>query len=129
MSNTIAIFAASTSAAASAAARQAKETACKGFVETFDSTKASIEAMREYADCVNILYPDAMTISDILYLKIFIVFCFVGGLYGVFHTYKEENYPSIADYIMGFIIGVITALCGGVILVLLFGAIYFVVMG
>jgi len=129
MSNTIAIIAASTSAAASVAAQQAKETACKGFVETFDSTKASIEKIKEYADCVNLLYPGAMTSSDVLHLKLFIVFCFCGGLYGIFHTYKEEYNPSAGDYFVGFGVGVLAAVCVGVLSALFFGAIYFVVMG
>jgi len=87
------------SASAESAARDAE---CRVVLAQFDSHEASVEAMREYADCVQRFYPDALGSSEILFFKVMVVLMLVGVFYGAYYAYKQPGYlkDGIMDYIM-----------------------------
>lgn len=116
------------SSAAMAAARAAERRACEGVIQTFDAKGAAVEAMRVYADCVDLLHPDPMTGSEIEFLKYFLIACFIGSGVGIWWCHKEQFVGGvIGDTIIGFFVGFVGTGVGLFIIGLIIAAVVFIV--
>lgn len=109
------------SSAAVAAAQEAKRTACEGFMPTFDAKTASVEAMRRYADCVDLLYAEPLTDAQTLVLKLVLVACFIGGGVGAWVGW-DDGFNGVVGPILGFLVGFVMTGVGLLIIGLLFAA-------
>jgi hypothetical protein len=115
----------STAVTMSMAAR-AKRIACEGLVGSYDPKTASVELMREYADCIDLLYPNPMTPVELGWLKLLLIACFIGGGIGSW-WFGKDSWDGIVGYIMGFFLGFVGTGVGLFILGLLLAALGFIV--
>lgn len=108
--------------AASEAAR-ANRIACTGNINSFDSKNASVQEMKVYSKCVQMIYPDLMSESQIIAGKILFNSALIGAVIGVYITRKKCYKPDWVDYAFGAFFGfvgiplalcAIIALCAGI---------------
>ena len=97
-----------------AEAREAKTVACKGVVNSFDSKTATIEQSKDYAQCINHLYPAQLKSGEALMLKVVIVFCFMCAIYGASAFWKEDS--KLFSIAMGFTVGLCVGVCASLII-------------
>lgn len=102
----VAAAAAAQSAAAAAAANAARVTACMKFVQGYAHDTASVSQMREYAGCIDTLYPSAMDADSALALKVAIVVVFVCLVIGAVRGFDSYSYSSasFSDRVMGAVV-------------------------
>jgi hypothetical protein len=93
MSTTAALAAAASanSAVAAAQASQAARTACISYTQNYNAQHATITEAREYAACVNRLYPDPPTGAETLALKAAIVVVFLAMIVGAWVGWHEDG--------------------------------------
>lgn len=111
MSN-IAIGAASGAAAGAAAGRAAaRRVQCEMIVKDYDAHTATVEQKRDYADCVETLYPDPLTPGQAIVIKVVIVLCLLSAVAG---AKKGADDDGIVGACVGFVVGIVLALlaCG-----------------
>jgi uncharacterized membrane protein len=106
----IAAGAAAQSAAAAAAANAARKTACMKFVKGYGHDAATVTEMREYADCIERLYPAPMTGGDVTATKLAIVFVFLCVALGAWKKRKDQYDGPIERYVVGGLMGLFAAL-------------------
>ena len=111
-----AVSAANASIAASASHR-AKVSECKVIEYSFDSKIASISEKTEYVDCMNLLYPQAMSGDLTLFLKALFVIGLVSAIYGF--VKEMRSYSRWVDSLMmsvvwGFGVPIIVASIAGI---------------
>ncbi len=104
MSSTAIAISTSQSSVAIAAANRARRVACEGLVGNYDPKGASIELMREYADCIDLLYPDPLTPIEAQWIKYVLIACFIGGGLGSWYM-AREGFGDWYDYPVGFVFG------------------------
>lgn len=127
MSTTAIAVSTAQSSAAIAAARAAERRACEGIVGNFDAHGATVEAMRIYADCVDLLHPDPMTGDQVSLLKYFLIACFIGSGVGIWWCNNDDFIDhTIGDTIMGFILGFVGTGLGLFLIGLVIAAIAFI---
>jgi hypothetical protein len=116
---------ASTAIAVAAAQRaeEAKKIACEGVLQSFDPKGATVEIIKGYADCVNLLHPNDMLPSDIILIKFTLISCFIAGIAAGIYFGKEWG---ILNGVVSFVVGFVLTGCGFIILGLLIMAIKFI---
>ena len=103
VSTAIAIASYGQSAAAIAMAHEAKITACQNLVGNFDAKSASVDAMKAYADCVELLHPQNMSIDDINAIRLVLACCFIGAGVAAYCGYKSYGcLLGVFSFIVGF---------------------------
>lgn len=124
MSTSIAI-ASGAMIAAQNAQRSQEIAVCNGVFNRFDSFKATVIQMQEYAGCVNMIYPvDSQ--ESVLFAKIAVglsfLFAMAGIIYGKFFA---DHWSIFSDLFMAPILGLVL----GWIALLVIGLAHFLVMG
>jgi hypothetical protein len=101
MSGAMAGVAASQAAAASAAAHRAEVSRCKAVIDGFDNTTANVVEMRDYASCVQTVYPKPMSGDEETAAKVLFVVAIIGAIYGLYKANKETYWTNgVFDYFM-----------------------------
>lgn len=72
------------SAAMAAQRRRMERERCELTLQTYQPEGATVTEMREYADCVNVLYPRQLEPGEIFMLKALLVVCAVAMVVGIF---------------------------------------------
>jgi ABC-type sulfate transport system permease subunit len=122
----LSVIAISQSSAAMAIARQQEEKDCKVFLDGFQPAIATIEQKKEYAKCVNMIYPSPMSSADILFFKIALVIAFIGMAIGMWREAKYEYSDKIMVLLMGGLGFFIAPIAVGFIGALIYGALWLV---
>ena len=97
--------AASQAAIATSAAHQARVAQCKVTIQNFDAQRSTISEMKEYAGCVDTLYPTEIGADVTIALKVLFVVALSGAAAGV---WSERRYGFI-DAVVGGLGGFIMA--------------------
>ena len=116
-----AVVSAAASAAALSASR-ARDELCKVTIQTYQPNGASIAEMKQYAECVQRIYPDAMTDQSIIYAKGAIVLMFAAMVIGAWRMREDGWINGVA---LGALVGLGSALFCEILLVAAFFAIRF----
>ncbi len=111
-------------AAASAAAHRARVTACQGYVRGYAHESATVSEMQEYADCVELLNPTPMSANAITAAKVALVVILVCAAVG---AWREARDDSSGGDLLSLSMGAVMGGLGGVAILLVVGAIGFVV--
>jgi hypothetical protein len=69
-------------AAALQAANEAKVTACKALMGQYDSHTATVQEVKDYGNCVQLVYPEPISGEGLLIAKVLIVCVLVGLVTG-----------------------------------------------
>lgn len=91
MSTTVAINAAMTSAAISAAS-QARMSECRAILATFDNQGSTREQKTQYASCVREIYPSQTTPNELLAMKIGVSLLFIALAVGAVKGWREDGF-------------------------------------
>ena len=103
-STAMAGVAASQAAVAQAAAHQARVERCKATIPNFDSQRATVSEMKEYAGCVETLYPTDIGADATVALKVLFVVALAGMAVG---AWRERGYGfgyAVIGGMFGFIL-------------------------
>ena len=114
MSATVAVIAATTAqtAAANAAAQEAARTACMTYVRGYQSDRATVAEMREYANCVDLLHPEPMAVGDLLVWKAIVVVLLAGMVAGAVNELRRPAFGPIESALMGGFMGLCASVGG-----------------
>lgn len=93
----------STYAATQAAA--ARDTACKSLMNSYEAKTATIAQAREYASCVDHLYPHDMTGAEVIFYKVAIVSIILGVLVGAWMNRNDDTFGRIWGPVAGAFMG------------------------
>ena len=119
----IAIHAANTAntaaAIAAAQAAEARAIACKSFVAAFDSKSADVSAAKQYASCVQTLYPDQSTPIDPTSAKVIAILVIACMVAGVLWLRRSDDLQ--AGWFASLLLGPLFGLCGGALLAVFVG--------
>ncbi len=99
-STAIAISAAAQSGVAARMAHEARVAACTATIPLYEPKTATVEQMREYASCVQVLYPEQTSPGLIVALKVAFVIVLVSAAIGAWRgdgCYR----PAIGDRAFG----------------------------
>jgi hypothetical protein len=106
---TIVAIAASQTTIAASRALEAKVAACKEIITSYNPQEASVDAMRQYANCVNTLYPQSMSFEVIIGLKILFLSAFIGTVVGLGMAFKNRRDLTWDDWVLmavtGYLLG------------------------
>jgi hypothetical protein len=109
--------AAANAAIAAEEARRAQIAACQAQMPVFNAQTASVEQMHDYADCVNLLYPQELSSGETVFVKILIVGAFLAVLGGAVYGHLKRNSDDLIDNLwIGALVGAM--IYGGGVLVL-----------
>ena len=105
------------SAAANAAAQEAARKACMAYVRGYEHDRATVTEMREYAGCIERLYPAPLAPGDLMAWKVVVAVLLIGMVVGVVRQWRD-SYSSgpIEAVLLGSLIGLMVS-GGGVLLV------------
>jgi hypothetical protein len=92
-------------AAASAAAHAARVAQCKATIPNFDAQRATVSEMKEYAGCVETLYPTEIGADATVALKVLFVVALAGMAVGAW----RERWYGFGDAAMGGVLGFMLA--------------------
>jgi hypothetical protein len=94
-------------AAAAAAAQEAAREACMTYVRGYEHNHATVAEMREYAGCIDRLYPEPLSADAMTVLKVVVALLLVGAVAGVFYGRRDPciRGGAIETVMMGSIIG------------------------
>ena len=90
--------AASQAAVAQAAANAARVAQCKTAIPNFDAQRATVSEMKEYAGCVETLYPTEIGADATVALKVLFVVALAGMAVG---AWRERGYGFVASAMSG----------------------------
>lgn len=99
VSASMAAVSAANASIAAQAAHRAKVSECKVIEHEFDSKIATVAQKNEYADCINVLYPQAMSSDMTIFLKVLFVTFLLSAIFGFIHE-KNNNYGGFLDCIL-----------------------------
>lgn len=91
---TIAITATNISSSSALYAKKAREASCKATVKGFEHNKANTTEMREYAQCIDTLYPGQMPDVQVVFTKIGIVFILICFFVGMVKGWKADRFEG-----------------------------------
>lgn len=72
---------------------------CKATMPNFDAQKATVSEMREYAGCVDALYPNEIGADATIALKVLFVIALAGMVGGVVWSRLREQYAGWSGHI------------------------------
>jgi hypothetical protein len=123
MSTTAALAAAASanSAVAAAQASQAARTACISYTQSYNAQHATITEAREYAACVERLYPDPPTGAEVFALKAAITWVLLCLAVGVAIGWATSNDDAIYKSGQAFLGGLAGATAAAVSAMVLWG--------
>lgn len=96
----IASSANTTALIAAAQAREAKIIACKTNIDSFDSKTATVAQMKQYADCIDTVYPSDVSPSGVIAFKVIFVIALIGMFIGFYKAHKDTYGSDWTDYAM-----------------------------
>lgn len=124
--STTAIIASGAVIAAQEAQRAQDVVICNGVIDRFDSFKATVVQMQEYAGCVNMIYP-VDTSGGVIAAKIAVglsfLFALIGVIYGKFFA---GHWSVFRDGVLG---AAFFGVAAGWLVMLIIGLAYFLVAG
>lgn len=100
---------------AQATADRAAIVACRQGVKGYQNDTATVEQARQYADCVDRLYPDPMSGSSVMLLKGVIIICFLGVIIGGLWGHLQDEgvfFGALAGFLFAISALVVLALAG-----------------
>ena len=96
----MAAVAASRAKKASAEAHRAHVERCKATMPNFDAQKSTVSEMREYAGCVDALYPQELGTDATIALKVLFLIALAGFVGGTVRSRKTERWAGWGDHVM-----------------------------
>lgn len=107
------VIAAASLAASSSNSRKLEEELCKVVMEKFEPKTSTVQEIQEYAKCVDIIYPTAISPEAMLFWKIIFVISLCGMLLGFYKAHRTD-YKSGDEYfvypLLGFVLAAVLAL-------------------
>ena len=100
---------------ASIQAQEARETACKTFISSYDAKTANVAEMQEYSSCIQTLYPSRPEGNELLGLQLSFVLIGVMFFCGIYRGFKEGDDGFLMVVITGVVWACFAAL--GILLV------------
>jgi len=100
MSTSVAIAAAANAqaAAAAAVAAEARKTACKSLLKSYTPQGATVAEMRNYASCVETVYPEPIPAGGVIVLKVVIVLIMLATVAGTVYGAREDGVEGAFMY-------------------------------
>lgn len=83
--------AAGQAAIAQQAAHQARVSQCKATIPNFDAQRATVSEMREYAGCVETLYPAEIGSDATIALKVLFVVALAGAVFAIWRERRDGD--------------------------------------
>ena len=114
ISSAMAGVAASQAAVASAAAHKARVSLCQTMMPSFNAQQATVSEMREYAGCVETLYPNEIGTDVTIVLKVLFVLAIVGMAIGVWRDRRYGLVESVMNGVLWFLIvpvAIVSSVC------------------
>jgi hypothetical protein len=81
-------------------ASEAKRIACKSYLNTFDGKNSDINSQKQYAECVQLIYPPQKSEVDTTGLKVLFVLGLIGMVYSFF--WAKKDFLAKDDWILIF---------------------------
>jgi hypothetical protein len=106
-------------AVAAAQAAQAKLTACESYVRGYAHDNALVEQMQKYSECISLLHPTDFSSSEVVALKIVIIFIFLCTAIGAAYGLRSEEWRG--DRVAGTLLSALVGFCGSAATVLVAG--------
>lgn len=78
-------------AAAQAAANEAARVACASLVRGYEHDRSTVSGMREYAGCIERLYPEPMPDAVLIWAKIAVAVLLVSFVAGVANEFRSSS--------------------------------------
>ena len=94
-------------AAASAAAHAARVAQCKTVLPNFSAQGATVSEMREYADCVDTLYPREIGADATVAFKVLFVVALTGAAFAIWKD--RQGYTDFGMQVLAGVMGFIFA--------------------
>ena len=94
-------------AAASAAAHAARVAQCKTVLPNFNAQGATVSEMKEYAECVEMLYPTEIGADATIALKVLFVVALAGAAFAIWR--ERQGYTDLGMQVAAGVIGFIFA--------------------
>lgn len=108
--------AASQAAIASASANRAHVERCKATMPNFDAKAATVSEMREYAGCVDALYPKELGTDATIVLKVLFVIALAGMIVGAWRERRfGVGYAALAGLMWFLLAPSVVVFVGGVL--------------
>ena len=95
-------------AAASAAAHAARVAQCKATIPNFDAQRATVSEMKEYAGCVETLYPTEIGADATVALKVLFVVALAGAAFEIWKD-RQEGYTDFGGQVLAGVMGFMLA--------------------
>ncbi len=99
--------AASQAAIAQAAAHQAWVAQCKATIPHFDAQRATVSEMKEYAGCVETLYPTEIGADATVALKVLFVVALAGAAFAIWKD--RQGYTDFGEQVLAGVMGFMLA--------------------
>lgn len=93
----------------------AKRIACEGLMSTYDAQTASVQQMRDYADCVRTLHPSNISGARGL-VAVVLIGIVIGAIIGVI-KHEDMHESRFGGALIGGIIGLVCTMVIGLLLV------------
>ena len=90
-------------AAASAAAHAARVAQCKATIPNFDAQRATVSEMKEYAGCVETLYPTEIGADATVALKVLFVVALAGAVFAIWKV--RQGYTAFGGQVLAGVMG------------------------
>ena len=87
-------------AAASAAAHSARVAQCKTVLPNFNAQEATVSEMKEYAECVETLYPTEISADATVALKVLFVVVLARAAFAIWE-YRQGNTDVVGQVLAG----------------------------
>lgn len=100
--------AASQAAIAQAAAHQARVAQCKATIPNFNAQGATVSEMKEYAGCVETLYPTEIGTDATIALKVLFVVALCGAAFGVWKE-RQDSWTDFTGQVLACVTGFVLA--------------------
>jgi hypothetical protein len=103
MTVAIAISAANTAAIAAQNARIAKQDRqqCRAFMPSFEAKAATVEQARYYSHCVEVIYPQPLEGSELVWGKIAVVVLILAFIVGIVVGWFKDPYDRLFSVVCG----------------------------
>lgn len=94
-------------AAASAAAHAARVAQCKATIPNFDAQRATVSEMKEYAGCVETLYPTEIGADATVALKVLFVVALAGAVFAIWKD--RQGHTDFGGQVLAGVMGFMLA--------------------